>query len=141
MPHPNKTLSFESPPKFLPDSSFSRSSMMLAATTTSTALRRRLLLLSSSRGFPAAATTATVNNHHRRSIHIEKKLTTLGIELPPAPMPKANYNIMCIPPGENVMYLSGHLPIKVSAATAFVFGGKSFLDFKNIYMSKYTRLE
>jgi hypothetical protein len=113
--------------------------MMLAATTTSTALRRRLLLLSSSRGFPAAAaTTATVNNHHRRSIHIEKKLTTLGIELPPAPMPKANYNIMCIPPGENVMYLSGHLPIKVSAATAFVFGGKSFLDFKNIYMSKYT---
>jgi hypothetical protein len=93
--------------------------MMLAATTTSTTLRRQLLLLSSSRSIPtgAAAAAATVtNNQYRRSIHIEKKLTTLGIELPPAPMPKANYNIMCIPPGENVMYLSGHLPIKVSAA-------------------------
>ena len=92
--------------------------MMLAATTTSITLRRQLLLLSSSRSIPtaAAAAAAVTNNQYRRSIHIEKKLTTLGIELPPAPMPKANYNIMCIPPGENVMYLSGHLPIKVSAA-------------------------
>jgi hypothetical protein len=85
--------------------------MMLSFTTTSATLRRQLLLLSS------RSSTTVVNNHHHhcRSIHIEKKLTALGIELPPAPMPKANYNIMCIPPGENVMYLSGHLPIKVSA--------------------------
>ena len=84
--------------------------MMLSFTTTSATLRRQLLLLSS------RSSTTVVNNHHHhcRSIHIEKKLTALGIELPPAPMPKANYNIMCIPPGgENVMYLSGHLPIKV----------------------------
>ena len=29
-------------------------------------------------------------------------------------MPKANYNIICLPPGDdNIMYVSGHLPIKV----------------------------
>ena len=49
----------------------------------------------------------------RRNIHIEKRIEGLGIVLPTAPMPKANYNIVCIPPGENVMYLSGHLPVKV----------------------------
>lgn len=49
-----------------------------------------------------------------RNIHIEKRIEGLGIELPTAPMPKANYNIVCIPPGENVMYLSGHLPVKVT---------------------------
>ena len=82
--------------------------MMMSFTTTSATLRRQLLLLSS------RSSTVVNNHHHCRSIHIEKKLTALGIELPPAPMPKANYNIMCIPPGgENVMYLSGHLPIKV----------------------------
>lgn len=30
-------------------------------------------------------------------------------------MPKANYNIVCRVPGENIMYVSGHLPIEVSA--------------------------
>ena len=49
----------------------------------------------------------------RRGVHIEKKIEGLGIELPTAPLPKANYNIVCLPPGENVMYVSGHLPIKV----------------------------
>ncbi|KAL9180970.1 hypothetical protein ACHAXT_009775 [Thalassiosira profunda] len=48
----------------------------------------------------------------RRGVHIEKKIEGLGIELPTAPLPKANYNIVCLPPGENVMYVSGHLPIK-----------------------------
>lgn len=43
-------------------------------------------------------------------------MMALGIELPTAPAPKANYNIMCIPPGENVMYLSGHLPIKADGS-------------------------
>ena len=51
---------------------------------------------------------------HRRNVHIEKKINELGIELPAAPMPKANYNIICLPPGDdNIMYVSGHLPIKV----------------------------
>lgn len=48
----------------------------------------------------------------RRNVHIEKKIEGLGMELPTAPLPKANYNIVCLPPGENVMYVSGHLPIK-----------------------------
>ena len=47
-----------------------------------------------------------------RSVHIEKKIEDLGIELPAAPAPKANYNITCSVPGENTLYVSGHLPIK-----------------------------
>jgi len=47
----------------------------------------------------------------RRCIHLEKKLEELGIELPPAPSPRANYNIVCHASG-NMMYISGHLPLK-----------------------------
>jgi len=47
-----------------------------------------------------------------RSVHIEKKIEELGIELPAAPAPKANYNIICQVPNENTLYVSGHLPIK-----------------------------
>ena len=46
-----------------------------------------------------------------RLLHVEKKLEELGIELPPAPSPKANYNIICHASG-NIMYISGHLPYK-----------------------------
>ena len=71
--------------------------------------------------FAAVSTNngSSINNsskqqQHRRNIHIEKKINELGIELPAAPMPKANYNIICLPPGDdNIMYVSGHLPIKV----------------------------
>lgn len=45
-----------------------------------------------------------------RLIHIEKRMEELGIELPTAPTPKANYNIICYD-GDKI-YLSGHLPIK-----------------------------
>ena len=55
-----------------------------------------------------------------RSIHIEKKLETLGITLPTAPTPKANYNIICstnvgtsTPHSSSILYISGHLPIQV----------------------------
>jgi enamine deaminase RidA (YjgF/YER057c/UK114 family) len=48
----------------------------------------------------------------RRCIHIEKKIQDLGIVLPSAPSPKANYNIVCHATG-NMMYISGHLPIQV----------------------------
>lgn len=76
----------------------------------------------------AAAASTCGNRHHQshtphpqklhqyRSIHIEKKLTELKIILPSAPMPKANYNIVCRVPGENIMYVSGHLPISVSTS-------------------------
>ena len=43
-------------------------------------------------------------------IHIEGKLDELGITLPAAPTPKANYNIVCHAAG-NMMYISGHLPV------------------------------
>jgi enamine deaminase RidA (YjgF/YER057c/UK114 family) len=46
-----------------------------------------------------------------RHIHVEKRLSELGIQLPKAPTPKANYNIICYTTG-NIMYLSGHLPIR-----------------------------
>eukprot|EP00567_Pseudictyota_dubia_P004678 CAMPEP_0197444498 /NCGR_PEP_ID=MMETSP1175-20131217/9975_1 /TAXON_ID=1003142 /ORGANISM="Triceratium dubium, Strain CCMP147" /LENGTH=197 /DNA_ID=CAMNT_0042975303 /DNA_START=9 /DNA_END=602 /DNA_ORIENTATION=- len=46
----------------------------------------------------------------QRSVHIEKRLEELGITLPAAPGPKANYNIVCHAPGD-VLYVSGHLPI------------------------------
>ena len=47
----------------------------------------------------------------RRSVHIEKRLQELSIELPPAPTPKANYNIVCHASG-NMLYISGHLPVQ-----------------------------
>ena len=50
------------------------------------------------------------NSGKKRSIHVEKRLEELGIVLPPAPEPKANYNIICHAPGD-MLYVSGHLPI------------------------------
>ena len=65
-------------------------------------------------GSSISTTKQQHQQQHRRNIHIEKKINELGIELPAAPMPKANYNIICLPPGDdNIMYVSGHLPIKV----------------------------
>jgi enamine deaminase RidA (YjgF/YER057c/UK114 family) len=48
----------------------------------------------------------------RRFVHIEQRLKDLGITLPAAPSPKANYNIVCHASG-NMLYVSGHLPIKL----------------------------
>ena len=46
-----------------------------------------------------------------RNVHIERRIEELKIELPPAPLPKANYNIVC--KTDDTIYVSGHLPIKV----------------------------
>lgn len=87
-----------------------------------THLTRRLVASSASLASSSAAPITNrslapaiaIANQTVRSIHIEKKIEQLGIELPPAPLPKANYNIVCLPPGEETtMYVSGHLPIKV----------------------------
>ena len=68
----------------------------------------------SSSALPSVSVAGTGSiSSTRRFVHIEKKMEELGIELPAAPLPKANYNIVCLPPGENIMYVSGHLPIKV----------------------------
>jgi hypothetical protein len=46
----------------------------------------------------------------RRLVHFEKRIEDLGIVLPPAPTPKANYNIVCHA-NNNMLYISGHLPL------------------------------
>jgi len=51
----------------------------------------------------------------KQNIHVEKRLEELGIILPAASAPRANYDICCYTPGpthdKEIMYLSGHLPI------------------------------
>lgn len=44
-------------------------------------------------------------------LHVEKRLEELNIVLPPAPGPKANYNIVCHASG-GMLYISGHLPVQ-----------------------------
>ena len=58
----------------------------------------------------AVPTTIVGSSQQRRFVHIEKRLHELGIELPSAPTPKANYNIVCHASG-NMLYISGHLPV------------------------------
>jgi hypothetical protein len=90
-----------------------------AAAATATIVSGRAATLGSSISYsrnnhPAGHPQPQLLLHQHRNIHIEKKLTDLQIVLPSAPMPKANYNIVCRVPGENIMYVSGHLPIGVS---------------------------
>jgi enamine deaminase RidA (YjgF/YER057c/UK114 family) len=60
-----------------------------------------------------ASTSATVSVfQQRRHVHVEHRLRELGIVLPPAPSPKANYNIACHASG-NLLFVSGHLPLTV----------------------------
>jgi enamine deaminase RidA (YjgF/YER057c/UK114 family) len=55
----------------------------------------------------------SIASNHVRQIHIEKRIEELGITLPSPSKPKANYNIVCRASG-NMLYISGHLPIKAS---------------------------
>ena len=48
----------------------------------------------------------------RRYLHVEQRLVELDIALPPAPKPKANYNIVCRAAPGNMLYISGHLPVQ-----------------------------
>ena len=73
--------------------------------------------MSSLRAFASNVTRRAVVAHRpsvrvprAASVHIEAKLDELGITLPAAPSPKANYNIICHASG-NMMYISGHLPV------------------------------
>jgi enamine deaminase RidA (YjgF/YER057c/UK114 family) len=76
---------------------------MFAARSTLTSSIRRAAA-STTRSSPARDLLS------RRFVHIEKRLEELGITLPTAPVPKANYNIICRASG-NMLYISGHLPI------------------------------
>jgi len=60
--------------------------------------------------------TKTQCNIILRSIHIEKRISELGINLPPPSSPRANYNIVCRAEG-NMLYVSGHLPLKEDGKT------------------------
>ena len=88
--------------------SSSRTCFAAAATTSSATINANA---------PSSFTNSASSNgngvQQHRSIHIEQRLRGLKIELPEAPLPKANYNIICLPPDEDIMYVSGHLPIKV----------------------------
>ncbi|CAB9496516.1 endoribonuclease L-PSP [Seminavis robusta] len=74
---------------------------MLSRSALSTLSKRSLL--NGRMTTPSAAASA-------RFVHIEKRLEELGITLPPASAPKANYDICCYAQG-NTMYVSGHLPL------------------------------
>lgn len=63
-----------------------------------------------------STTTTSSSGGARRGVHIEKRLEEeLGLELPPAPTPKANYNIVCHASG-NMLYVSGHLPVQLDGS-------------------------
>jgi enamine deaminase RidA (YjgF/YER057c/UK114 family) len=47
----------------------------------------------------------------RRTVHVERTIDSLGITLPKAAAPRANYNIVCHAQG-NMLYVSGHLPFQ-----------------------------
>jgi len=48
----------------------------------------------------------------RRFVHIEKRIKELGITLPKAAGPRANYDVICQDDETNVWYVSGHLPFQ-----------------------------
>ena len=52
-----------------------------------------------------------IKSFFARQINIERKIEELNITLPSPSAPKANYNIVCHAAG-NMLYISGHLPIK-----------------------------
>jgi len=91
-------------------------------------------------GFIAPKTAAGrgcsgVQKQQRRCVHVEKRLEALGIVLPAAPLPKANYNIVCRA-SANMLYVSGHLPIRpdgtVMTGRIGPAGGSSSEDGKSV---------
>lgn len=50
-----------------------------------------------------------------RTIHIERKIEELGLELPPPAPPRANYTSACF--SGNHLYLSGHLPFDTAGTS------------------------
>jgi enamine deaminase RidA (YjgF/YER057c/UK114 family) len=51
----------------------------------------------------------------RRYAHVERRIESLGITLPPAAAPRANYNVVCRASG-NMLYISGHLPFQLDGS-------------------------
>ncbi|GAX21854.1 hypothetical protein FisN_30Hh055 [Fistulifera solaris] len=61
-------------------------------------------------------------------IHVEKRLEELQLVLPPAPGPKANYNIVCHAAG-GMLYVSGHLPVTLDGS---MFTGRIGADGRDV---------
>jgi enamine deaminase RidA (YjgF/YER057c/UK114 family) len=53
----------------------------------------------------------------RRCIHVESRIKELGITLPKAAGPRANYDLISYDEESRVMYVSGHLPFTVKDGT------------------------
>jgi enamine deaminase RidA (YjgF/YER057c/UK114 family) len=53
----------------------------------------------------------------RRCIHVESRIKELGITLPKAAGPRANYDLISYDEESRVMYVSGHLPFTVEDGT------------------------
>jgi enamine deaminase RidA (YjgF/YER057c/UK114 family) len=57
----------------------------------------------------------TVRHAHGKVGAVESHMTKMGIVLPPAPQPKANYALACR--SGDLLYLSGHLPILATGSS------------------------
>ena len=66
---------------------------------------------------PAALLTAVRPGRSAlvRAVHVESRLTELGITLPPPGGPKANYQTACFE-SPTLLYVSGHLPVKLDGS-------------------------
>ena len=70
------------------------------------------MLLSRSERASAAVNGRSSAVTQRRFVHVEKRMEELGITLPKAAGPRANYDVICHDEDANVMYVSGHLPFQ-----------------------------
>mmetsp|Transcript_5647 Transcript_5647/g.5371 ORF Transcript_5647/g.5371 Transcript_5647/m.5371 type:complete len:197 (+) Transcript_5647:62-652(+) len=73
---------------------------------------------------------ASVLSTSIREINVERRIEELNIVLPSPSQPKANYNIVCHAAG-NMLYISGHLPIKAGGELCVGRVGPDGSDEKN----------
>lgn len=85
----------------------------------STAARRALVTAASKQSLAAVAATHPVtlpassfSATQRRCVHVEKRMQELGITLPKAAGPWANYDVVCHDEDARVLYVSGHIPFQ-----------------------------
>lgn len=64
------------------------------------------------RNILAAASSLRPETTQRRFVHVDERIQKLGINLPKAAGPRANYDVICHDEDANVMYVSGHLPFQ-----------------------------
>jgi len=60
----------------------------------------------------SSSTRLQLQQTQRRLVHIEERIEELGITLPKAAGPRANYDVICHDDEANIMYVSGHLPFQ-----------------------------